>query len=493
MRLLFSTIFLLTAITVATHAQERRRAPASPWERSVVTLEVSRKQYDYYQPWTRKTSRAQKTGMVLDNHQILTTADELFDRTLVRLQKGGRGRWFTGEVLWIDYTANLALVTTAEDDFWRDLKPVALGGVIPEDGSLQILRWREGNFEARRAEFTQFTIREGQLAAVNQPVLEADSDILNAGWGEIITANSHPVGIVSVQEGRMCTAIPATFIQNILDARKQNHYHGLGYFHFYWQGSQNPTSLTRLKLTGEPRGAIIISVPKRPDSVEQVIEKQDIILNIDGFDLDIQGDYMDPEYGNLMLENLATRNKWAGDDVKMVIWRNGQLTNVVYRLPKFDYSVALVPAATYDQDPEYAIVGGLVFLPLTDSYLQSWGSDWRRRAPFRLIYYHNEQPTEERPALVLMSQVLPDAFNIGYQEQRGLVVDKINGQRISRLTQVREALEKPIDGFHIIELAQSDSLRRIVIAAGDTEKQATARVLKRYGIDEPFHFAEKTK
>ena len=114
MRLLFSTLFLLTAITVSIHAQERRRASASPWERSVVTLEVSRKQYDYYQPWTRKTSRAQKTGMVLDNHQILTTADELFDRTLVRLQKGGRGRWFTGEVLWIDYVANLALVTTAE-------------------------------------------------------------------------------------------------------------------------------------------------------------------------------------------------------------------------------------------------------------------------------------------------------------------------------------------------------------------------------------------
>ncbi len=43
-----------------------------------------------------------------------------------------------------------------------------------------------------------------------------------------------------------------------------------------------------------------------------------------------------------MLENLATRNKWAGDDVKMLIWRDGKATNVVYRLPKFDYSVSLV-------------------------------------------------------------------------------------------------------------------------------------------------------
>jgi hypothetical protein len=131
----------------------------------VVTLEVSRKQYDYYQPWTRKTSRVQKTGIVLGDHQILTTADELFDRTLVRLQKGGRGRWWAGEVLWIDYHANLALVTTSEEGFWQELKPGTLGGPVPDDGTLQILRWREGNLENRRAEFTQFTVREGQLVS----------------------------------------------------------------------------------------------------------------------------------------------------------------------------------------------------------------------------------------------------------------------------------------------------------------------------------------
>ena len=489
MKYLICLLIAVFALQLPAGAQEKRRTQGSPWEHSVVSLEVSRKQYDYYQPWTRKNSRVQKTGLVIGEHQIITTADELFDRTLVRLQKGGRGRWWIGEVSWVDYYANLALVTTSEEAFWTGLTPASLGGTVPEDGTLQILRWREGNLETRRAEFTQFTVREGQLAAVNQPVLESDSDIQNVGWGEIVAANSHAVGILSAQEGRLCTAIPATFIQNILTARQEKRYHGLGYFHFYWQGSQNTASLARLKLTGESRGVIVSSVPARLDGGEQVVRTQDIILNVDGFDLDIQGDYVDPEYGNLMLENLATRNKWAGDEVKMVIWRDGQLTNVVYRLPKFEYSVALVAAATYDQDPEYLILGGLVFQPLTDSYLQAWGSDWRRRSPFRLNYYRNDPPTKDRPALVLMSQVLPDPYNIGYQEQKCLVVDKINGKRISRLSEVREALDQPANGFHIIELVQSDSLRRIVLAAGDTEKEATSRVLKRYGIEEPYHFA----
>jgi hypothetical protein len=487
MKTRFPLLLILCAVALAGLAQEAKHSEPSPWERSVVTIEVGRKQYDYYQPWSRKNARIQKPGLVISDQQILTTAEEMSDRTLVRLQKGGRGRWFLGEVAWIDYHANLALVTTTEVDFWRDLKPATLNGTMPAEGNLQIVRWRAGNLENRRAEFTQFAVREGQMAAVNHVVLEADSEIQAAGWGEPIVANTHVVGLLNSQAGRACTAIPASFILGVLEAHKNGTYHGLGYFHFYWQPAENPASLARLKLPGEPRGVIVIQVPNRPDSGEQVLKVQDIILRIDGFALDIQGDYEDPEYGHVMLENLSTRNKWAGDNVKLEIWRDGKPLEVTYRLPKYEYSTALVPFGTYDQEPEYVIVGGLVFQPLTDSYLQSWGGDWKTRAPFRLLYYRGESPAKDRPALLLMAQVLPDAYNIGYQDQKYLVVEKVNGQSVSRLSELRQALEKPLNGFHVIDFVQSDSLRRLVVAAGDAEKDATARILKRYGIDQAFH------
>lgn len=483
----------LTMTAVRSEAQEGRRSETSAWERSVVIVEVARKQYDYYQPWTRKDVRAQKPGLVVGERQILTTAEEMSNRTLVRVQKRGRGRWYLGEVQWVDYHANLALVTTTEADFWRDLKPATLGGAIPADGTLQILRWRSGNLENRKAEFTQFTVREAQLAAINHVVLEADSDILNAGWGEPVVANGHVVGLLRAQDGRTCIAIPATFIRDNLEAHRRGQYRGLGYFHFYWQPAQNPASLARLKLTGEPRGVIVIQVPERPDHGEQVLKAQDIILRIDGFDLDIQGDYEDPEYGHLMLENLATRQKWAGDNVKMQIWREGKAMDVVYRLPKYDYSTTLVPFGTYDQEPEYMIVGGLVFQPLTDSYLQSWGTDWRRRAPFRLYHYRDEPPTRERSALVVLSQVLPDPYNIGYQEQKYLVVDKVNGQLVSRLRDLRAALQKPVNGYHVLEFMRSDSLRRIVLRADGNETEATARILQRYHIEQAFQLADDSR
>lgn len=480
-------VALLTPLCGPLRAQEIKHSAPSIWEHSIVTIEVSKKQYDYYQPWTRRTGRLQKQGLVIGENQILTTADQLNDRTLVRLQKGGRGRWWLGEVTWLDYQANLALLTTMETNFWRDLKPATLSGALPPDGTLQILRWREGNLEARRAEFTQFAVREGQLSAVNHVVLEADSDIEGAGWAEPMIGNSHVVGILTAHDGRTCTALTASFIQSILQARKKGQYHGLGFFHFFWQPAQNPACLARLKLTGDPRGVIVIQVPARQDGLEQVLKPDDIILRIDGFDIDIQGDYEDPEYGHLMLENLSTRRKWAGDDVKMQIWREGKPMDLTYRLPKYEFTLSLVPFATYDQQPEYVIVGGLVFQPLTDPYLQSWGADWKRRAPFRLVYYRDDPATKDRPGLVILSQVLPDPYNIGYQEQRWLVVDKVNGQPVSRLADLRRALDKPNGAYDTIDFVQSDSLRRMVIAAGDSEQQATQRVLKRYGINEAAH------
>ena len=125
----------------------------------------------------------------------------------------------------------------------------------------------------------------------------------------------------------------------------------------------------------------------------------------------------------------------------------------------------------------------LVFQPLTKNYLRSWGQDWERRAPFRLAYFRNQDPAPERPAIVILSQVLPDIFNLGYQESRQLVLEKVNGQKVNYLSDLQQALQKPANGFHTLELMKGDTLQRIVLDAATLEA-ATKRVLDRYGIGE---------
>jgi hypothetical protein len=490
MKLSYFSFAFCSLLCAQALAQEQHGQESSAWAKSVVTIEVTRKQYDYLQPWTKRLKTTPKTGVVVSSDEILTTADEMYDRTLVRVQRDGHGKWWPGELRWIDYHANLALVTVPDAAFWRGLEPAPLAQPSQSDGELQIVRWRQSHMETRHAEFNQFSAVEGRLSFAPRLQMELSSEIQNVGAGEPVVSKSQVDGIIEAHEGNTVTAIPSAFIRSILQARQNATYHGLGYFDFVWQPAENPATLSYLKLPGDPRGVLVISVPYTP-GVKPALKERDVILKVDNFDIDIQGDYLDPDYGPLILENLATRGKWAGDEIKLQILRDGKVMDLTYRIPKADYKNKLVPDEVFDQAPDYLIVGGLVFQPLNDAFLHSWGPEWKRRSPFRLFYYNNQDPTPERPALVVLAQVLPDIYNLGYQDLKYLVVDEVNGQKISRLPELREALKKPVNGFHILQFMQSDSLRRVVLAADDQEP-ATKRVLARYGITREYSFADPT-
>jgi hypothetical protein len=290
------------------------------------------------------------------------------------------------------------------------------------------------------------------------------------------------IGLVFGQVGNVCHTLPSPFIRSILDARSKPGYRGLGYFDFTWQPTVNPETHRFLRWEGPPRGVVVIDVIDRPGA-ESVVRPRDLLLEVDGFPIDIQGDYLDPAYGHLMLENLATRDRWAGDAVRLKIWRDSAEIEVDYVLPEARNAARLVPAAPYNQEPAYVLLGGLVFQPLTRNYLRSWGESWEERAPFRLAYFRNEEPTPERPSLVVLSQVLPDFFNLGYQEVRNLVLERLNDQPVSSLADLVAALDRAQDGFHVFDFMQGDSLQRIVLDARQLDA-ATRRVQQVYGIQE---------
>lgn len=482
------TRFILTLALSFLTARAADKTFEDLWERAVVTIEITRKEYDYLQPWSRRVDQVQKIGTIISDREILTTADHFSSHTLVRLQKG-RGRWFQGEVSWVDYHANLAIVTCKEERFWEDTKKVDLAKVTPRRGSAQVVRWRNGILEFRNVDINRLTVKRGKLTFVDSLQLELDSDMNGIGWAEAIVQDDKLIAISSSKDEDTITGIPSSFILTCLEDRKDGPYQGIGYFSFVWQTAENPDTLAYLGQEGEPHGVIVIEV--QTNRVVSPMKPRDIILEIDGFKIDVQGDYNDPDYGNLLLENLATRTKRAGDTVKIKVLRAGKEIDLDYVLPRVDYTLEIVPLNVFDQDPEYLIVGGLLFQPLTVPYLQSWGADWNRKAPFRLVYATREDATSEKPSYVVLSLVLPDPFNIGYQDSRYLIVETLNGKKINTLHDIVLAKESPQDGFHVLEFREGDSLRRMVLDAAQIE-ETTQRVLERYGIEKDRHLVVPT-
>lgn len=450
------------------------------WEDRVVALEVNRQEYQLMQPWARSTARINKVGIVIDDRRILTSADQMNDLTLVRVQKGGRGRWYDGRLEWVDYHANLALVTCAEDDFWTGLSPASLLENIPLSGEVRLLRWREGKLEARKLEINRPVIETGKLTFIDLMHLELDGDVSGIGWAEPVVNDEGVVGLVVSSNGSGGSALPAPFIRSVLRDQENGDFRGLGFFNFYWQRAENPATLQSLGLTDTDRGVVVINAMSKVGE-ESVLKARDVILRIAGHDIDVHGDYLDPVYGQTMLEAIPTQDRRAGDEVPMTIWRDGREMEVDYRLPEARFEDELVPDQLFDQAPQYLIAGGLVFQPLSVPYLRSWGAEWNRRAPFKLAYAEQRSPTTDQPSIVILSLVLPDPFNLGYQDARYLIVSRINDREIVTLHDVEAALENPVDGFHRIEFSAGDSPRFLVLDA-DQLPGATGRVLQRYGI-----------
>jgi hypothetical protein len=474
--------FLLPALLVLTPFLNLRAVTHSEfaWENAIIHIEVTSKEYNYIQPWERSEKKVYKSGVVVDGHLIITTADGLDDQTLIRLKKQGDGLFSFGRVAWIDYQANLAAITTDEKDFWTGLQPARLADPVPITGQVRILRWNDDSLDNRQGEIERLTVENSVLSFVSVPALKIDSSIPGAGYGEAVTVGDKLIGLAYAQGGDAITAIPTSFIVPILQAEKAKTYTGLGYFDFTWDPVENPLNLDYLKLPGPARGVIVKETSLKP-GVVSLVHPRDVILQIDGFDIDAEGNYYDPQYKKLCLENLSSRGKWAGMTCKLKIWRDGKEMDIVYQLPKAEYTDELVPEQLFDQDPEYVLAGGFVFVPLSEPYLRSWGPTWRQHSPFRLAYYEMDKVTAERPQRVVLSQVLPDTANIGYESLRNAVVDEINGMKIKRISDIVTALKSPVNGFDVFKFESGESVREAVLDASEMD-EANQEIMAHYHI-----------
>jgi hypothetical protein len=471
---------LLLCLTFLSVVSGRAQLAHNPWEDSVVTVEITRQRYDMGQPWTRQTATDVKNGVVIEGKQILTTAEFFDDVTLIRIQRNGRGRWWTAQLKWADFHANVALLTVEEEKFWPGLKSAKFASDLKDLSLVQVVRWRNGNMESRKAEFNEFTVREGKVSFVPSTSVTFSSDIEGLGWAEAVVSNGRLVGLTTSSDGRKFNLTPAPFFKRVLEAQAKGKFTGMGYFAFTWQQALNPDMHKFLGWKTEPKGVVVIDIPPQ-EKKKDGLKERDLILKVDGFDIDIQGDYLDPDYGHMMLENLSSRRHWAGDTVKLVVWRDGKELTVDYTLPKADFGTDLIPKEIFDREPEYLIVGGLLFQPLDGAYMKRWGADWKQRAPFRLAYYDNQPKSKERAGLVLLSAILPDPVNIGYQDYRFIVLDKVNGQKISSMADLATALESPKDGFHIFEYMNGSNIQKMVLDATQA-KAASVRIQNNYGI-----------
>ncbi|MEM6885896.1 MAG: hypothetical protein AAF571_12780 [Verrucomicrobiota bacterium] len=445
---------------------------------SLVELEISRKSYNYRMPWVTNRKQTNKNGVVLSGKRILTTADDVSGSVLVRVQKDGESKKYNAKFIWVDYYANLAVLEVEDDEFWSGLEPATLADTVPQSGNLHILRWTSGRLESREAEIERLLVGKSQTSYVEYLQLQVTSEIDAAGWAEVVVQGDRVAGLTASANGKSLKILPSAVIGQMLEAREAQDHAGLGYFDFAWQPGTNPALLDSLGMQDTGHGILVTRVGLKRVA-DEVLQAGDVILKIDGFDIDPEGKYKDPDYGRLHFSQLATRQAVAGQVLPMTIWRDGKEMKVDYLLPAADFESDLVPDAEFDEAPEYLIAGGMLFQPLTGPLLAAYG----KNSPFLMRYYDYQRPVEDRDSIVVLTGVMPDPYNRGYEDSRNMIVDTVNGQPVATLQDIVDAFEQVEGDYHVLQFFPDQPLRTVVLDA-TTMSFATARVLERYRVPE---------
>ncbi|MBW7857500.1 MAG: hypothetical protein H3C43_04215 [Leptonema sp. (in: Bacteria)] len=458
-------------------------------QNGIVRVTVSSVRTDALQPWVRRPTDAYTvTGLYLGHGLILVQADDIRNAALIEVSRANsydRGR---ARFVLIDMEINLAILKIEDSDFLGDLKPLPIGQDPVQGDEINAVK-PDSLFRIYNESVTviEYTI-SSDYGFTKLPVF-IFSGRESYQNGDILLKQGRLTGLVAYQRQQGKTvAIPISRISAFRDRALKSIQSNQTYTGFVVQGIEleelvDPQLRKYLGVDGldKNHGALVGSVlPGTPSA--RILKAGDVLLRLDGQDIDKKGLYKDPLLGLQRAELLLTRDlngryRNAGETISAVVLRDRKQIDFELNLIDYQGTAERIPWLQPEKEPPYLVESGLVFLELTVPYLQSrFGKDWRHKA-IELAYIYDTKKNfgidDDRDKIIILSEVLPDPVNVGYQNLGALVLESVNGQKVKSLQDLIKkvtALRNQPSGF--VEMSFTDGTKVFldVLARAENER-----------------------
>lgn len=292
------------------------------------------------------------------------------------------------------------------------------------------------------------------------------------------------------------------------------------------QGLENDSLRRHCGMTDDESGILLTSLaPMAPAAA--VLQKQDVILSVDGIKVANDGSIPFRE-GSLYKERVSLSYyftlKFPGDLVKLEVLRQGKRIHLSVPLcaPTFLVQNSLLKNNYIDVvnnvgtgnmgsivggSPSYLVIGGLVFIALSQEYLQSelnlehmsdhvlWGDEFRILSladvplpglsalyvvlvllflfPFLFLFRYvlisiscvfiTSFIAAAEQEVVLLSQVIAHSCNVGYERNRNLRLLTVNGESITNLRHLHSFLQTTADRKDVSSLVFEFSNGQVMV------------------------------
>ena len=452
--------------------------------RGVVAVRATGQDDNYRTPWAKKPPWTRSaSGIVVDGHRVLVGGRMLDHASFIEIQRYDGVR-VAARVVLHDAEALLTLLTTDDASFWAPLAPLPLLPVVIQGGRVGVVRRpNDGAMQAAIGNVRSVT------GAVLGPgwgsclAMEMDEGFKDAGPSEIVLGREGVAGILTLHLEKSSIVTSSAAIRDFLAEAGHAPYRGFADTGVATHAIRDPALRDHLGLAAT-EGGIRVERVLPQGSAAGSLEVGDVILDVAGLPIDATGHLAHPVHGKVWFSTIFTLDgRRPGNTVELTILRGGQRRKVSITLKRVRTEDEKVPLLFQDEAPEYTVQGGLVFEALSAAYLWTWGTTWEQAAPPRLLValtLERDAPTPGKKRVIILSHVLPDPANLGYEKTRDLIVSAINGVAVQTIDDVRSAFLHPAGGFDVVELQAGQYVRRIVLDAAEVEA-ARKRLTDTYG------------
>jgi S1-C subfamily serine protease len=455
-------------------------------EKSVVQIFTSYQEPNWSAPWIFDIPhRASGTGFLIDGNRIMTNAHVVAWTTQLIVRRYHDPKPYFAKVEFVAHDIDLAVIKVDDPDFYKGMKPLDFGSLPKVRSTVVTYGFPAGG---QQISYTRGVVSrievEGYVHIGDRAFLAVQTDAaINPGnSGGPVIQDDKVVGVAFEGiSGLQSTGyfIPTVIIHHFLDDIKDGTYDGVPEAGLRLSALQNPAFRRMLKLPDDSKRGVRVDQVLEIPSTQALIKPNDVVMQVGDYPVDDDGTITYD--GNTVGVSAAVDLAQNGDTIPMKIWRDGAMIDV--NLPVKVYSDDDSQGNQYDVLPHYYIYGGLVFTPLSLDYLKTFGQDWSdsagRELIYELVYRHLEDPKDWRPEPVVLASILDHPVNANFSTRGQAMVDKINGVRIERMSDVPKAFAATTGPDAIIEFLPDHHYE--VIRKDDAEK-ANPNILSTYSV-----------
>ncbi len=453
-------------------------------DQAMVKIYTNSVAYNYYLPWsTDAPMESSGSGCVVYGNMILTNAHVVTDETYLQVRKEGDPRKYQAFVVAISHEADLALITVEDESFFRGIHPLELGELPEAREEVTVYGYPMGGDALSTTQGVISRIESSRYTHSGLSLLTVQIDAAinpgNSGGPAIIGNKIIGVAMQTMtQADNIGYVIPVPVIEHFIEDMEDGRYDGFPSAGFSYQTIRNDAFSAMFGIEQEQTGVMITKVAFDSPAGE-ALEIGDILMAIDGKSVAGDGTVELRSGSRTRLDYMVNRRQ-IGATIPLEIIRDGVQQSAEMTLNTTLHDLTVVSNKIYDTPPEYFIFGGVVFMPLSLNYLESWGRDWYLNAVDYLSYpfLFDNWRTEAREEIVVLTFMLPAEVNAGYESLQNEIVVAVNGTPVRNFSQFVELVDCGTEPF----LELTTNLANTVVLDREKAIAANGEIMARYGI-----------